>query len=58
MIPNGIETDVYTPVVSENTFREELGLRDDEKLILLVSRLEWTKTRVVEVAINVSCRIS
>lgn len=58
MIPNGIETDVYTPVVSENTFREELGLRDDEKLILLVSRLEWTKTRVVEVAINAAVELA
>lgn len=52
VIPNGIDTDFYVPGLRENSFREELELEAGQKLIVLVSRLTWGKTRVAEMAIR------
>ena len=52
LIPNGIETDHFKPGRKANPFRSELEIPEGEKLIVLVSRLAWEKTRVVEAAIQ------
>lgn len=51
MIPNGVETDIYTPASPNNSFHEGLELREDEKLLVLVSRLAWTKTHKIKLAV-------
>ena len=50
--PNGIETHHFKPGEKHNEFRDQLNLKPEEKLIVLVSRLAWEKTRVVETAIQ------
>ncbi len=57
MIPNGIETDYFVPNASERRFRDELEIGEEDKLIVLVSRLAWGKTRVVETAIQAAAAL-
>ena len=52
LIPNGVETRHFKPGDKANSFRDELQIKPDEKLVVLVSRLAWEKTRVVEAAIE------
>lgn len=57
LIPNGIETAYFKPGIQTNPFREELGIPEDEKLVVVVSRLAWEKTRVVEAAMEAVARL-
>ena len=52
LIPNGIDTEHFRPGAKMNSFRAELRVPEEEKLVVLVSRLAWEKTRVVEAAIQ------
>ena len=52
LIPNGIDTEYFTPGAKWNKFRMELEVPKEEKLVVVVSRLAWEKTRVVEAAIQ------
>jgi glycosyltransferase involved in cell wall biosynthesis len=52
LIPNGIDTEHFKPGSKWNKFRMELGVPKEEKLVVVVSRLAWEKTRVVEAAIQ------
>lgn len=52
LIPNGVETEYYCPGERLNSFRAQLQIPEGHKLVVLVSRLAWEKTRVVEAAIQ------
>lgn len=52
LIPNGVETNYFAPGDKQSKFRDELELGTQDKLVVLVSRLAWEKTRVVEAAIQ------
>ena len=57
LIPNGIDTGHFTPGSKTNAFREQLQLGPEDKLVVLVSRLAWEKTRVVEAAIEAAASL-
>jgi glycosyltransferase involved in cell wall biosynthesis/GT2 family glycosyltransferase len=52
LIPNGVDTEYFTPGEKLNPFRAELQIPEEERLAVIVSRLAWEKTRVVEAAIQ------
>lgn len=53
IIPNGIDMDYFAPSKTpSNKFRQELGVKDSDFLISLVSRMAWGKTRIIENAIQ------
>ena len=52
LIPNGVETEHFKPGERLGTFRSELELTENDRLAVLVSRLAWGKTQVVETAIQ------
>lgn len=52
LIPNGVETENFKPGERLGKFRSELELTAKDRLVVLVSRLAWGKTQVVETAIQ------
>lgn len=52
LIPNGVETEHFRPGERLGRFRAELELNDNDQLVVLVSRLAWGKTQVVETAMQ------
>ncbi|NMA60266.1 MAG: glycosyltransferase [Firmicutes bacterium] len=57
LIPNGVETEYFKPGERLNRFREELELNPEDMLAVVVSRLAWEKTRVVEAAIQATIQL-
>lgn len=57
LIPNGVDTEYFLPGSTHNEFRSRLEIPAGEKLIVLVSRLAWEKTRVVETAIQAVAKL-
>lgn len=57
LIPNGIETEHFKPSPTLGKIREELNLKSADKLAVVVSRLAWEKTRIVEAAIQATVHL-
>lgn len=52
LIPNGVDTSHFEPGERLGAFRNELELTANDKLVVLISRLAWEKTRVADAAIQ------
>jgi glycosyltransferase involved in cell wall biosynthesis len=51
VVPNGIDVGLYCPG-ERNSFRRELGLSPEQKLVVSCSRVTWGKTRGITAAIE------